>query len=83
MPPVAARSLPPPEAMAGITNRPKEAEDEGQQRVEEQKDELTDFENVNRARKDHPMDKDREHDLESRGRIHETGVGRGLDHKGH
>jgi hypothetical protein len=29
------------------------------------------------------MDKDREDDLESRGRIHETGVGRGLEHEGH
>ena len=69
--------------MAGITNRPKRDDRDNQQRVEERKDELPDFENVNRARKDHPVDKDREHDIESRGRIHETGVGRGADHKGH
>jgi hypothetical protein len=32
---------------------------------------------VHRPRKDHPVDKDRERDLESRGRISETGAGRG------
>jgi hypothetical protein len=69
--------------MAGITNRPERVEDENQARVERKKDELPDFEAANRPRKDHPVDKDREHDLESRGRIHETGVGRGPDHKGH
>ena len=69
--------------MTGITNRPKRVERENQERVEERKDELPDFENVNRARKDHPMDKDREDDVASRGRISETGVGRGPEHKGH
>jgi hypothetical protein len=69
--------------MAGITNRPKRVERENQERVEERKDELPDFESVNRPRKDHPMDKDREHDIPSRDRISETGVGRGPDHKGH
>lgn len=69
--------------MTGITNRPEQVEDEGQQRVEKRKDELPDFENANRPRKDHPIDKDREHDLASRDRISETGAGRGLEHKGH
>ncbi len=69
--------------MAGISNRPVREEQEGQQRVERQKDKLPDIETVNRPRKDHPMDKDREQDLESRGRISETGVGQGLEHKGH
>lgn len=69
--------------MAGITNRPKELEQEGQQRVEERKDELPDFENVNRARKDHPVDKDRTTENPSPDRISETGAGRGTDHKGH
>ena len=69
--------------MAGITNRPKRVERENQERVEERKDELPDFESVNRPRKDHPMDKDREHDVESRGRVSETGAGRGTEHKGH
>jgi len=69
--------------MTGITNRSKEAEKEGQRRVEERKDELTDIENVNRPRKDHPVDKDRKKDIASRDRISETGVGLGPDHKGH
>lgn len=69
--------------MTGITNRPQPEEQQNQQRVEERKDELPDIENVNRPRKDHPMDKDQERDLPSRGRINETGAGRGLDHKGH
>ena len=66
-----------------MTNRPKKVERENQKRVERQKDKLPDFESTNRPRKDHPMDKDRERDLESRGRISETGVGRGPDHQGH
>jgi hypothetical protein len=69
--------------MSGITNRPKPVEDENQERVEQRKDELPDVTAVNRPRKDHPTDKDREHDLESRDRISETGAGRGLEHKGH
>jgi hypothetical protein len=69
--------------MAGVTNRPEREEEENQKRVEQQKDKLPDFEAVNRPRKDHPMDKDQEQDLESRGRISETGVGQGLEHKGH
>ena len=62
--------------MTGITNRPEPIEDENQQRVEQRKDELPDFEAANRARKDHPIDKDRERDVPSRGRISETGAGR-------
>jgi hypothetical protein len=69
--------------MSGITNRPERLEQEGQQRVEEKKDELPDVEAVNRPRKDHPLDKDREQDIPSRGRIAETGVGLGPEHKGH
>jgi hypothetical protein len=69
--------------MAGITNRPENVEQENQKRVEERKDELPDIERVNRPRKDHPVDKDREHDVPSRDRISETGVGRGPEHKGH
>jgi len=69
--------------MAGISNRDKRLEQKNQARVEERKDELTDVEAVNRARKDHPIDKDREHDVPSRDRISETGAGRGTEHKGH
>src|SRR5438105_9472303 len=72
-----ARGLHRLDRMAGITNRPKDAEEEGQRRVEQRKDELTDIENVNRPRKDHPVDKDRKHDIASRDRISETGVGLG------
>jgi hypothetical protein len=52
-------------------------------RVEAREDELPDIEAVNRPRRDHPIDKDREQDLASRGRIVETGVGLGPEHKGH
>jgi hypothetical protein len=69
--------------MPGISNRDERIENEGQQRIEKRKDELPDFEAVNRARKDHPMDKDRAHDVPGRDRISETGAGRGTDHKGH
>jgi hypothetical protein len=69
--------------MTGITNRPEQIENENQQRVEERKDELPDIEAVNRPRKDHPLDKDREQDVASRDRISETGAGLGPDHKGH
>ena len=69
--------------MAGITNRPDKIEEDNQQRVEARKDELVDIEAVNRPRKDHPVDKDRERDVPSRDRISETGVGLGPDHKGH
>jgi len=81
--PVGTRFAPLFRFMAGITNRPKQAEDENQQRVEQRKDELPDVENVNRPRKDHPMNKDRAQDMASRDRISETGVGLGPDHKGH
>jgi hypothetical protein len=66
-----------------MTNRPKRVEDENQARVERSKDQLPDFESVNRARKDHPMDKDREDDPATRGRVSETGAGRGPEHQGH
>jgi len=58
-----------------LTNRDEKVEQENQERVEARKDELPDFEAVNRARKDHPMDKDRGQDVPSRGRVAETGVG--------
>lgn len=69
--------------MTGITNRPESIEDENQRRVEETKDQLPDFTQVNRARKDHPVDKDRETGNRGEDRVAETGAGRGLDHKGH
>ncbi len=69
--------------MSGISNRDKDIENERQQRVERRKDELPDHETVNRPRKDHPMDKDRKRDVESRDRVSETGAGRGTDHTGH
>jgi hypothetical protein len=69
--------------MTGITNRPEHVEEENQQRVEGRKGELPDIETVNRPRKDHPVDKDRERDIASRDRISETGVGLGPEHKGH
>jgi hypothetical protein len=69
--------------MAGITNRPDDLEHENQQRVERRKDDLPDIETVNRPRKDHAVDKDRVDELPDRGRISDTGVGLGPDHKGH
>lgn len=75
--------MPEKQTRSGITNRSPREEAERQARVEQRKDELPDFETVNRARKDHPMDKDRETDIASRDRIAETGVGLGPDHKGH
>ena len=69
--------------MTGITNRPEPLEDENQQRVEAAKDQLPDITQVNRPRKDHPVDKDQEGPPSEMGRVHETGAGRGLDHKGH
>jgi len=44
---------------SGISNRPRELEEEGQRRVEESAAELPDMSTVNRPRKDHPVDKDR------------------------
>ena len=69
--------------MTGITNRPEPVEDENQQRVEAQKDRLPDFEQVNRPRQDHPMDRDQEFPPEQADRVSETGAGRGWDHQGH
>jgi len=69
--------------MTGITNRPEHEEDENQARVEAQKDQLPDFEQVNRPRQDHPMDRDQEFPAEESGRMNETGAGRGLGHQGH
>jgi len=66
-----------------MTNRDQRVEEQNQERVEQRKDELPDFEAVNRARKDHPMDKDRKSDIADRDRISETGAGRGTEHKGH
>ena len=53
--------------MTGMTNRPEHVEDENQQRVEAQKDRLPDFEQVNRPRQDHPMDRDQEAPAEEAG----------------
>jgi hypothetical protein len=67
--------------MAGITNRPKRVEDQNQQRVEARKDELPDVEQETKHQ--HLVAKDKEHTVESRDRIAETGAGRGTDHEGH
>ena len=69
--------------MAGISNRDPKVEKQNQQRVEQRKDELPDIEAVNRPRKDHPVDKDRKDEVAERGRISETGAGRGPEHRGH
>ena len=69
--------------MPGISNRPEGVEDENQRRVESAKDELPDFEQVNRARKDHPVHKDRESTPGEDDRVQETGAGRGWEHQGH
>lgn len=66
-----------------MTNRPEYVEDENHERVEAQKDRLPDFEQVNRPRQDHPMDRDQEVPAEESGRMNETGAGRGWDHQGH
>jgi hypothetical protein len=67
--------------MAGISNRPESVEDRNQQYVEARKDQLPDLEQVDK--KDHPVAKDQEDDPASRGRVSETGAGRGLEHEGH
>jgi hypothetical protein len=69
--------------MSGITNRPQRVEDENQRRVEDRKDELPEIDAVNRAREDHPLDEDRDQEVDERGRVSETGAGRGTEHKGH
>jgi hypothetical protein len=69
--------------MTGITNRPEKVEKDNQARVEQTADKLPDIEAVNRPRKDHAMDKDRENDVTERGRISETGAGMGPEKKGH
>jgi hypothetical protein len=69
--------------MTGISNRPQKDEEQRQAQVEAKKSELPDFEAANRARKDHPIDKDREFPPDQAHRLNETGVGRGLEHQGH
>jgi hypothetical protein len=68
--------------MSGITNRPDSVEAENQERVERKKDELTDFTQVNRPRKDHPVDKDRAANVTPEDEVAEPGVGRGTEHIG-
>ena len=68
--------------MTGITNRPEPVEDENQQRVERRKDELPDITQVNRPRKEHPVEKDQPADAETRERPVEPGVGLGTKDKG-
>ncbi len=67
--------------MSGISNRPKDVEDQNQDRVEQQKDQLPPNEEA--GKKHQPVGKDEADTLESRGRITETGAGRGPEHKGH
>jgi hypothetical protein len=67
--------------MAGITNRPQRVEDQNQERVEARKHELPDLEQ--QTKHQHLVGKDKEHDVEGRDRIAETGAGRGPDHEGH
>jgi hypothetical protein len=67
--------------MTGITNRPEPVEDANQQRVEQRKDQLPDVEQETKHQ--HLVGKDQEHPVEERGRINETGAGRGPEHKGH
>jgi hypothetical protein len=69
--------------MTGISNRPEDVEDAGQQRVEARKDQLPEADTVNRLRKDHPADKDRATSADEAGRVAETGAGRGPEHQGH
>jgi len=67
--------------VAGITNRPKELEDENQERVERRKDELPADEQLDK--KGHPAAKGQADEPAQRGRVTETGVGRGTEHSGH
>ena len=67
--------------MSGITNRPKELEDENQERVEQKKQTLPADEQ--RGKHDHPVGKDAADEPEERGRVTQTGVGRGVGHAGH
>ncbi len=67
--------------MSGITNRPKELEDENQERVERKKRSLPPEEQ--RGKHDHPVGKDAADEPETRGRLTQTGVGRGVEHSGH
>jgi hypothetical protein len=65
--------------MAGISNRPEDVEDENQERVEERKAEL----GRESAEGATPPAKNRDDEPEERGRVTNTGVGRGPEHSGH
>ncbi len=64
-----------------MTNRPDELEDENQRRVEDAKEHLPSPDQV--GKKDHPSAENQEFPPEEAGRLNETGVGRGWEHKGH
>jgi hypothetical protein len=65
--------------MAGISNRPEDVEDQNQERVEERKAELA----QESAEGATPPAKNQADEPEERGRVTNTGVGRGPEHSGH
>ena len=67
--------------MTGITNRPEEIEDARQEIVEENKAKLPPAEQAGEGHE--PVAKARDDTPATRGRIAETGAGRGTDHAGH
>jgi hypothetical protein len=67
--------------MSGMTNRPEHLEDKNQRRVKAHEERLAPPET--RGKKDHPVGKEQKDRPEERGRVSETGAGRGTQHKGH
>ena len=67
--------------MTGTTNRPEHLEGENQRRVEAHEERLAPPEM--RGKIDHPVAKEQHDTPAERGRISETGAGRGTRHEGH
>jgi hypothetical protein len=67
--------------MAGTTNRPEHVEDQNQRRVDAHEEQLAPSDM--RGKKDHPVGKEQKGAPQERGRVSETGAGRGTQHKGH
>jgi hypothetical protein len=67
--------------MTGMTNRPEHVEDENERQVDKHEERLAPPDM--RGKKDHPVGKERKDAPEERGRVSETGAGRGTQHQGH
>lgn len=67
--------------MTGITNRPDNVEEENQERVQETAEQLPGADTAGSQGK--PANKLTDSSVAERGRVSETGAGRGTEHKGH